>query len=152
MATAVDTSVLVAGVLAWHEHHARSHQELERLGTAVPVPCLPFHALLESYSVLTRLPAPQRIGPHDARRLLHGSFSRWTLAYAPQDVWSVLEDAAAHAVAGGAIYDAVIVESALRAGAQELVTWNVTHFERVARGRLAVRVPLASGGPHASGP
>lgn len=141
MTVAVDTSVLVAGVLVRHEHHIPSRDELERLAASDPAPRLPVHALLESYSVLTRLPAPHRIAPRQARTLLQGSFASWRLAAAPEDVWSFLEAAADAAIAGGSLYDALIVESALGAGARELVTWNVAHFERVARGRLAVRAP-----------
>jgi predicted nucleic acid-binding protein len=141
MSTAVDTSVLIAGVLARHEHHSASHRELERLAASDSEVWLPVHAVLESYSVLTRLPPPHRIAPLDARELLRGSFGTWALAGPPGDVWSFLADSAARSVAGGAVYDALIVESALRVGARELVTWNVSHFERVARGRLVVRTP-----------
>ncbi|MCA1779881.1 MAG: hypothetical protein LC637_10995 [Xanthomonadaceae bacterium] len=42
---------------------------------------------------------------------------------------------------GGAVYDALIVESALAAGADEIVTWNVNHFQRAAADRLKVRPP-----------
>lgn len=142
MKIVVDTSVLVAGVLAGHEHHVVSQRELDRLAARKPRPWLPGHALLESYSVLTRLPAPHRIAPRDARQLLHGSFGAWAIAGLPEDLWSFLDDAARSAVAGGALYDALIVESGLRVGARELVTWNTTHFERVARGRLVVRAPM----------
>jgi len=47
-------------------------------------------------------------------------------------------------VTGGAIYDAVILEAALEAGARELLTWNAADFERLSRGRLAVRTPSSA--------
>lgn len=51
---ALDTSVAVAGFASWHEGHASAAGILARK------PRLPAHVLIESYSVLTRLPAPHR--------------------------------------------------------------------------------------------
>ncbi|MEX2240756.1 MAG: PIN domain-containing protein [Burkholderiales bacterium] len=51
---AADTSVVVAAFASWHEGHAAA---LRALGRGVRVPA---HVLLESYSVLTRLPPPHR--------------------------------------------------------------------------------------------
>lgn len=139
--SAVDTSVLVAGVLSWHAHHAASHHELEALAQANPGPILPAHVLLESYSVLTRMPAPHRLAPDDTQALLRGSFGEWKIVGAPADTWKLLDELAVAGIAGGAVYDALIVDTALAAGAGELVTWNITHFERAARGKLTVRKP-----------
>ncbi|MFP3941926.1 MAG: hypothetical protein ACLF0P_16650 [Thermoanaerobaculia bacterium] len=44
-------------------------------------------------------------------------------------------------VAGGAVYDALIAESAARAGADSIVTLNPRHFERVAPEGLLVVEP-----------
>lgn len=44
-------------------------------------------------------------------------------------------------VAGGAVYDALIAESALDAGAGEILTSNLRDFERVAPVGLAVPAP-----------
>ena len=63
------------------------------------------------------------------------------LAGPPGNIWPFLSDAAASSITGGAIYDALIVESALHVGARELVTWNPAHLDRAARGRLGARTP-----------
>ena len=70
--TALDSSVIVAGLLAWHEAHERSFRALvqARRGTIV----VPGPALVEAYAVMTRLPAPHRLAPSDAIDLLSGSF------------------------------------------------------------------------------
>ena len=141
MSVALDSSILIAAVLAWHEHHAVSHREIERLARSDTAAIIPTHALLESYSVITRLPAPHRLHPDDARKLLQSSFQDWVTAPAPEQIWAMIERMAPAEITGGAVYDALIVESALAAGADEIITWNVSHFQRAAAGRLKVRPP-----------
>ncbi len=141
MSVALDSSVLIAAVLGWHEHHPASYQEVERLAASDRAAIIPTHALLESYSVITRLPAPHRLSPNDARDLLDGSFRAWVTAPAPEQIWSLIGQIADAEMIGGAVYDALIVESALAAGATEIVTWNVNHFQRAAASRLKVRPP-----------
>lgn len=69
-ATAVDTSVIVAGLLAWHQRHPEANAAIESVlvyGKAI----LPAPALVEAFSVMTRLPAPHRL----SRRLRGCSFT-----------------------------------------------------------------------------
>ncbi|GAB3914246.1 hypothetical protein GCM10011575_18120 [Microlunatus endophyticus] len=54
---AVDTSVIVAAFAGWHQDHASAAAELRQRPRVVA------HALLEAYSVLTRLPGPHRAPP-----------------------------------------------------------------------------------------
>jgi len=65
----VDTSVAVALTVADHEHHDETFDALQgrRLGLAG-------HAAFETFSVLTRLPAPARRTPATVARLLARSF------------------------------------------------------------------------------
>ena len=141
MSVALDSSVLIAAVLAWHEHHPASYREVERLASSDTAAVIPTHALLESYSVITRLPAPHRLCPNDARKLLEGSFRDWVTAPAPAQIWTLIGRIADAEMIGGTVYDALIVESALAAGADEIVTWNVNHFQRAVADRLQVRPP-----------
>ena len=55
-----DTSVLVPALLSWHPAHE------ECRAAVVEVAVLPSHVFLETYSVLTRLPAPHRVAARDA--------------------------------------------------------------------------------------
>lgn len=141
MITAVGTSILVAGVLSWHEQHTASQRELEALAQPESTPMLPAHALVECYSVLARLPTPHRIAASDAHALLSGSFASWPVAGTANDVWDLLAHLADNDIIGGMVYDTLIVASALAAGADEIVTWKLSLFERVAHGRLIVRQP-----------
>ena len=63
---------MVAAVCDWHEHHGAARSEFElRLRHALLVPA---PALVEAYSVLTRLPAPYRLAATDAVALLEANF------------------------------------------------------------------------------
>lgn len=63
--TALDTSVLVAAIQSWHTEHERALHAVSRaLAEASAV--VPYHALIEAYSVLTRMPKPLRLSPESA--------------------------------------------------------------------------------------
>ena len=49
----------------------------------------------------------------------------------PEQAADRLTNAGAAGISGGAIYDALIAQCALKAKAQFLYTWNVKHFTRL---------------------
>lgn len=139
---AIDTSVLVAAMQSWHEAHERAVEALGRALEEPPV-VVPLHALVETYSVLTRLPKPLRLSPERAfdllDRTLRGKADLPSLdGAAAFDLLAGFRD---RELAGGSVYDAVIAEAALRAGARRLLTLNRDHFERVAPAGLEVLEP-----------
>jgi predicted nucleic acid-binding protein len=111
---AVDTSVVVAAFASWHEGHEASASALARK------PRLPAHVLIETYSVLTRLPAPHRAPAGLVTAFLSERFPAALLTLSGSAHRDVLESAVAGGLTGGAIYDALIAETARRAGAQLL--------------------------------
>ncbi len=146
MVTALDSSVLVAGLLPWHEHHESARAILRRLLVGKQRdrrPVLPVHALFETYSVLTRLPAPYRVQPSQAFELLAGLVrQRMELAQLETGrAWQLLERLRDDEIVGGAVYDALIATTARDAGSECLVTLNRSHFERVAPDGLSVTGP-----------
>lgn len=60
---ALDTSVVIPALLGWHEAHEPARRA-----------AVPSHAPLETYSVLTRLPAPHRVSSEVAEQLLAAWF------------------------------------------------------------------------------
>jgi predicted nucleic acid-binding protein len=103
---AVDTSVVVALIMAAHEAHALVVRAVGRRRLA-----LPLHALAESYSVLTRLPGDARVGLDDAVRLLDGNFCA-VLAPEPDSLARIHSTCAKFGIGGGAMYDALIALAA----------------------------------------
>lgn len=107
---AVDTSVVIAGLLLDHDQH-----ELARPALASG-PTIPAHVALESYSVLTRLPLPGRVPPAAAARLLARAFAGRFVALSGEAQEVLLADLPGIGVAGRATYDALVAATALEHG------------------------------------
>jgi predicted nucleic acid-binding protein len=61
---------MVAALCAWHEHHTRALAELDRRIDAGEHLVVAGPAVVETYAVLTRLPAPYRLSARDAAETL----------------------------------------------------------------------------------
>ncbi|MCY4507052.1 MAG: PIN domain-containing protein [Acidobacteria bacterium] len=100
-------------------------------------PRAPAHVLLESYSVLTRLPPPNRTSPAIAVTFLKGRFLDPPLALQPDDHARLVELVARYGLAGGSVYDALIAWTVKLAGATLL-----TRDSRAIRVYQTVDVPF----------
>jgi predicted nucleic acid-binding protein len=109
---AVDTSVAVAAALRWHEAHAAALAALPETKTTLLA-----QVGLETYSVLTRLPPPQRVPASLARDYLSQMFTLPPLTLTPEGYRGLLDLAAAEGITGGAVYDALVGATAREAGA-----------------------------------
>lgn len=112
---AVDTSVVVAAFASWHEGHASAAAVLSRS------PRIPAHVLIETFSVLTRLPPPHRAPADVVQSFLAGRFAEAPLVLPPRGHLGLIEMACREGLTGGAIYDALIAATVLHAGGR-LVT------------------------------
>ena len=108
---AVDTSVAVPLLVASHPAH-RAVAEWASGRTLF----LSGHALTETYSVLTRLPGSARVAPTDAVMLLDDNFAD-TLTLTAEATKRVHHEFARRAVAGGAVYDALVAMAAYESNA-----------------------------------
>jgi predicted nucleic acid-binding protein len=108
---AIDTSVAVPLLVRSHHDHAAvvrwwSGQEVALTG----------HALVETYSVLTRLPGDARLAPADAARLMSARFSSPLMLNSLRS--RKLPDTLSRlGIAGGAVYDALVALAAKEHGA-----------------------------------
>ncbi len=145
----LDTSCLVPLFGVWHTFHEVTLAELEDLRRRNVRFVVPVHALLECFSVLTRLPEENRFSAPEALRLLTENFSRGATVPSvdPEAAWACMQSLATQGPSGGRIYDAVIAHSAYRAGATVLLTWNLKDFLAVAPPGLEIRQPGGSPAP-----
>ena len=127
---AADTSVVVAALATWHEGHAPASAAIAG-GVRLPA-----HCLLESYSVLTRLPPPHRFEPRVARDLLRSTFTGEPLFIDGVAHGALLDRLVEAGISGGATYDALIGITASQHDALLLT-----------RDRRAMRVYTALGVP-----
>jgi toxin FitB len=105
-----DTSVAVPFLLRSHVAHVvvRRHAGARKVA-------LTGHSLVETYSVLTRLPGDARVAPADAATLIAANFNEPALLDA-ETAGSIPSLLASAGVAGGAVYDALVGLTARRAG------------------------------------
>ncbi len=141
---AADTSVIVAALLTWHEHHAPSQKALENAMDEGPL-VIPVAVLVESYAVMTRLPAPHRLSPLSAHALLEQNFAASALmeSLTGDECRALLATLAADSVAGGRTYDAQILAAAVKSRAGILLTLNLEDFAALAHDDIEIRSPLA---------
>jgi predicted nucleic acid-binding protein len=112
---ALDTSVVVAALVGWHEAHDVARRAA--IGNAVPA-----HVLVEAHAVLTRLPSPHRLSTAVAGHLLLEWFPPARVLVPPDDLaGSIVSRLVEADVAGGASYDALVGLTAASHGL-ELVT------------------------------
>lgn len=104
-----DTSVLVAGFARWHEAHDLAVAAVRRSHALLD------HVALETFSVLTRIPPPQRVAPRLVAEFLEHHYPGERVPAARSvDVVPAALDAT---ISGGAVYDLLVGMSAKAADA-----------------------------------
>ena len=139
-----DTSCMIAALCTWHEHHTRATNEIERRLNQGEVLVVAASALVETYAVLTRLPPPHRLSPADTWTLLGANFTGdavETASLTTDAYYRLLQSAPERSIAGGSIYDAVILASALTADVDALLTFNERQFRALAVPEIEIVVP-----------
>lgn len=138
-----DTSVLVAAMVEAHPAHGPAWAWLDRALRGEVEGGVATHTLAELFAVLTRLPVVPRIAPREALRLVEVNLEGFFIvALETQDYLRALNRLAALGLSGGAVYDALIAEAALKAGVERLLTLNRRHFVRLGEEiRAIVEVP-----------
>ncbi len=125
---AVDTSVAVAALDPNHEAHTEARRVVSAARCA-----LSGHAAFETYSVLTRLPVPLRLGSVEARGALDTLFPLrcWLTSDGTQ---ALAGEIGSLGIVGGAVFDALV-----GAAARE------NRFRLLTRDRRAERTYIALG-------
>jgi predicted nucleic acid-binding protein len=113
-----DTSVVVAAFGPWHESHLLAVDAISRRTRLIG------HVALETYSVLTRLPAPHRAPPDVVVEFLRQNFTREPLVLPPSAYMGLLGGLPRRGIAGGSVYDAVVAATAAHAG-ERLLTLDL---------------------------
>lgn len=107
MTRAADSSVTVAALLIGHPEHDAAADALAACDFTIA------HAALETYSVLTRLPAPQRVDGRTAATVLAERTPTSHVALSASKHAKVPGRLADAGVSGGATYDGLIALTAL---------------------------------------
>jgi predicted nucleic acid-binding protein len=122
-----DTSVLFAAFLTTHEHHTPSFAAF--LKTEKKSSFCAAHTLAELYSTFTRFPGAGRLSGSQVLLFIESIRQRLSVvSLTTEEYDAALEKAANLNIAGGAIYDLLLAQTALKCNARQLLTWNIKHF------------------------
>lgn len=128
-----DTSLLVASSLQSHQDHVRAAVWMNNARQGQVQAVVSAHSLAEVYSVLTRLPPPQRVSPAMAWQIIeHNILGLVEIVSLSGDEYvELVRQLSQRGIAGGAVYDAVIACAADKAQVDGIVTFNIKDFRRV---------------------
>lgn len=134
-----DSNVIISALLDWHQFNPRALPAINQ-ALADKLLVVPQHVLIESFSVMTRLPPPRRVSPPRFFELLHDTLGSCRIISTPADrTWQFLRERDDR-TSGGSLYDALIAITAIDAGAARLLTFNAKHFAPFAD-RIEIVVP-----------
>ena len=105
-----DSSALIAAFAPWHEHHEAARRALRSIEDLVA------HAELETYSVLTRLPAPFRVSPGVVSDYLRRRHPGDRLVLSAAGRRDLIERLSGLSISGGTVYDALVAATAIHHG------------------------------------
>ena len=127
----LDASVLIAASDLDHEGYRRSRP---LLAAATPQTCAcSTLSLAELYANLSVVKGSRQQRPETALRLVEQIASRMMVVpLTPEEYLAAIRDAASSRIAGGTIYDALLLACARKVNAERIYTWNERHFKLIA--------------------
>lgn len=125
--TLLDTSAVVANLYPQHPQHAWAVAQRQQAKTVA----LSAHSLAEIYKVITGHPRI-KFAPTDAQKIMQTLAAQVQLVpLTAADYHAALTRCAEHNLPGSVIFDALIAQAALSAGAGAIVTLNPKDFRRL---------------------
>lgn len=126
-----DTSVLVAAFWGGHAQHPAS---LRRFAVASPdQSACGIHTLAEVYASISALPVKPPIPPEQAYLFVEEVRKRLTtVSLSGGEYLATIQRASEQGLAGGRIYDALLLRCAANCHAQNIYTLNLKHFQIIA--------------------
>ena len=136
-----DSSVLIAAFVESHPRHKTALSFLMKARDKEFELFISSHSILEIYSVLTSAPFKPKITPLIAKQLIENNIKNFakTIYLTDNDYFEIVEKMNISNLSGGIVYDAIIVECALKAKADEILTLNAKDFLRLTKG-TSIRV------------
>jgi predicted nucleic acid-binding protein len=126
----LDSSVLVAGSVKAHPHFIQAHQVLEESAVGAFEGLCAAHSITECFSALTMIPVQPRITPAEASTIIaENVIARFKIVPARAAFYrAAVVRCVTAGVAGGTIYDALLLECARSVNADRIYTLNRAHF------------------------
>ncbi|MDP3829949.1 MAG: PIN domain-containing protein, partial [Ignavibacteriaceae bacterium] len=128
-----DSSVLIAAFVESHPRHKSALSFLMKAKNKEFQLFVSSHTILEIYSVLTGAPFKPKITPIIAKQLIENNVKNIakTIYLTDEDAFKIVDKMFDSNFSGGIIYDAIVVECALKAKVDEILTLNSKDFLRL---------------------
>lgn len=128
-----DSSVLIAAFVESHPKHKYALSFLMKAKNKEFQLFVSSHTILEIYSVLTSAPFKPKITPIIAKQLIENNIKNIakTIYLTDEDSFTIVDKMCNSNFSGGIIYDAIVIECALKAKADEILTLNSKDFLRL---------------------
>ncbi len=143
MPALVDTSVLVAASIDTHPHFEASQLVIKKLSNQSRKPLVATHCLAEFFATLTSLPLDEPVTPRQAQELVRQNIlRRFEVVPLEQEQYEkAMNRVAERSMKSGAIFDALILQAAIKRKATNVITWDLRHFAKLAGGDIHVVAP-----------
>ena len=128
-----DSSVLIAAFVESHPKHKSALSFLAKVNNEDVDFLVTAHTILEVYSVLTSAPFRPKISSATAKKIIENNIKSKAniVSLSSKDYFKILEKVGDSGLKGGIVYDAIIVECALKSEADEILTLNPKDFSRL---------------------
>ena len=128
-----DTSALVAALVEKHPNHPWAFPWLQKAKAQAFTGFVAAHSIAELYSVLTTLPIRPRISSASAGQMIKRDIVDQLdlVALSKEDYATVIEYLSGMGIVGGVTYDALILQAAIIANVDQIVTLNADDFRRI---------------------
>lgn len=125
-----DSSVLIASFIESHPKHKAALWYLRKAKEKEFEFLVSSHSLLEIYSVLTSTPFNPKITAEIAKQLIDNNIKNLArIVYlTDKEYYQLIEKISVSNYTGGIVYDSLIIQCALKAGADEILTLNIKDF------------------------
>lgn len=144
MKVAFDTSVIVPALVLAHPNHATAQSWLKAASAGRVDGIMAWHALMESYAVLTRLPVAPPVSPAAACKALEVLRRTLRPVAATRGIYDAAMRLAVEVEArSGAIFDALHLATAEHERCDAVLTYDASDFERLAGG-TSMRIVVPS--------
>ena len=133
-----DTSVIIAAFVESHPKHNDALKFLTRAKEKEFEFFVSAHSILEIFSVLTSAPFKPKITTLTAKKLIEHNIKTIakTVYLSDKDYFNIVDKMTNYDFKGGIVYDAIIVECAVNAKVDEILTLNSKDFLRLNKNSL----------------
>ena len=127
----LDTSVMIAAFWGDHADHDASLRVFVEANSETGA--CGIHSLAEVYAVMTMLPVRPVPGPEQAFLFVQQVADRLTtVTLDGAEYLAAIRELSDRGLAGGRVYDALLLACARKSQAEIIYTWDVKHFRQIA--------------------